>query len=134
MTLALARFPRRTLRATRVVHRIHLSVRGPWWFSADGSGRFDPVGTALGACYVAEHPLGAWVEVVRKQLLLAEADLLHLVRHDPAQQLYAMALFAPAGAPDSADGDWPRQEDGPIPEALVADAVKRFGYRVLPDP
>ena len=45
-----------------------------------------------------------------------------------------MALFAPAGAPDSADADWPRQEDGQIPEALVADAVKRFGYRVLPDP
>lgn len=189
--MTLERFPRRTLRGTRVLHRIHRADQGAWWFSSDGSGRFDPVGTALGACYLAERPLGAWVEVFRKQMVLAEAELLHrtllavelgrdlrladltsrralgfgvtaalraderyddsqafavqaaqagfdgirsLVRHDPAQQLYGIAVFGPVGAPDSADPDWPHSENRPIPDALVADAVRRFGYRVVPEP
>ena len=66
-------FPRRTLRADRAVYRIHRVKHGPWYFSADGSGRFDPVGTGQGACYVAERPLGSWVEVFRKTMLIAEA-------------------------------------------------------------
>lgn len=189
--MTLERFPRRTLRGDRLVHRIHLAARGPWWFSSDGSGRFDPVGTALGACYLAERPLGAWVEVFRKQGLIAEADvsqrsllsvglgrdlrladltsrralgfgvtaslgaderyddsqafavlaaqagfdgIRYLVCHDPAQQLYGIALFAAAGAPGSTDPNWPLRVDGRIPEELVAEAVRRFGYRVLPEP
>ncbi len=189
--MTLERFPRRTLRGTRVLHRIHRADREPWWFSADGSGRFDPVGTPLGVCYLAESPLGAWVEMFRKRMLLAEAELLqrsllsvelgrdlrladltsrralsfgvtaalgaderfddsqafagraaragfdgirYLVRHDPAQQLYGIALFGPSGAPDSADPDWPHQGDGPLPEELVAETAQRFGYRVLPEP
>jgi len=58
----------------------------------------------------------------------------YLVRHDPAQQLYGIALFGPAGAPDSADPDWPPGADEAIPEELVAEAGRRFGYRVLPVP
>lgn len=68
-------FPRRTLRGDRTLHRIHRTARGCWWFSSDGSGRFDPVGTGLGACYLAERPLGAWVEVFRKRTVVAEAEL-----------------------------------------------------------
>jgi len=189
--VTLERFPRRTLRGTRVLHRIHRADRWPWWFSSDGSGRFDPIGTGLGACYLAERPLAAWVEVFRKQMLLVEGDVLprallsaelgrdlrladltsrralgfgvtaalgadehyddsqafaaraaqagfdgirYLVRHDPAQRLYGIALFGPPGAPDSADPDWPHQRDGPLLEDLVAEAVRRFGYRVLPEP
>lgn len=191
MISELERFPRRTLRGTRVVHRIHRAGREPWWFASDGSGRFDPVGTALGACYVAERPLGAWVETFRKQMLLPEAELLeravlsvelgrdlrladltsrralsfgvtasfgaderyddsqafavraaqagfdgirYLVRHDPAQRLYGIALFAPAGAADADDPDWPHRESVPLPEDLVAAAIGRFGYRIVPTP
>lgn len=70
-------FPRRTLRGDRMIHRIHAVDRSPWWFSADGSGRFDPVGTGMGTCYLAERPLGAWVEVFRKTMLLPEAEVRH---------------------------------------------------------
>lgn len=184
-------FPRRTLRGDRTLYRVHRAANDPWWFSSDGSGRFDPVGTGLGACYVAELALGAWVEVFRKRMLLAEDDVAerallsvalgrdlrladltsrralgfgvtasmganeryddsqafaveaaqasfegirYLVRHDPAQQLYGVALFAAAGAPESADPDWPSHDDGPVPDDLVAEAGRRFGYRALPRP
>jgi len=184
-------FPRRTLHPERALHRIHRAKRGPWWFSADGSGRFDPVGTDQGTCYLAERPLGAWVEVFRKTMLLAEADVAaravlsmplgrpirladltsrralafgvtaslgasedygdsqafaaaalgagfggirYLVRHDPAQKLYGVALFAPPGAPDADDPAWPVGRSAPIPAALVDEARRLFGYRVLPPP
>lgn len=184
-------FPRRTLRGDRTLYRIHRVSRGPWWFSSDGAGRFDPVGTGMGACYLAELALGAWVEVFRKRMLLAEDDVLerallsvelgrdlrladvtsrralsfgvtasmgadeqyddsqafaveavrtgfdgvrYLVRHDPAQQFYGIALFAPAGAPGNSDPAWPSDDDGPLPDELVAEAGRRFGYRVLPRP
>jgi hypothetical protein len=73
--VSLAGFPRRTLRGDRELFRIHRADLGAWWFSSGGSGRFDPVGTGRGACYLAEHPLGAWVEVFRKTLLIAEPDV-----------------------------------------------------------
>ncbi len=188
--MSLKGFPRRTLRGERTIYRIHKSARAPWWFSATGDGRFDPVGTGMGACYVAEVPLGAWVEVFRKRQLLPEVEIAersllavalkrdlrladitarralsfgitaslgageqyddsqafavqalqegfhgvrYLVRHDPAQKLYGLALFFQAGAPDPADPQWPA-DSGAIPDALVRDAERLFGYRVLPTP
>lgn len=67
-------FPRSTLRGDRIVHRIHNATHGPWWFSED-VGRFDPVGTGCGACYLAAEPLGAWVEVFREQMTWSESDV-----------------------------------------------------------
>ncbi len=55
--------------------RIHRATLGPWWFSSDGSGRFDPTGGHQGACHLAEQPLGAWIEVFREQMLLAEEEV-----------------------------------------------------------
>lgn len=187
----LERFPRRTLRGDRPLHRLHRSGREPWWFSEDGSGRFDPVGTGSGACYLAEQPLGAWVEVFRKRMLIAEpeirtrsllsvrmerdlrlADLTsrralgfgvtaalgaderyepshafavaafragfdgvrYLVRHDPSQRLYGLALFGTAGATAANDPRWPAGDDGELPDELVDAARKAFGYIVLPEP
>ena len=184
-------FPRRTLRGDRLLYRLHRRAHGPWWFSADGGGRFDPVGSGLGACYLAYAPLGAWVEVFRKTMLLAEAeiadrslsevttgrdvrlaDLLsrralafgvtaslgadedysgsqqfaaavvdagfdgvrYLARHDPAQRLVSVALFARPGSPDSADPVWRAGLTEPIPDALVTEAARTFGYRQLPVP
>jgi hypothetical protein len=71
----LSGFPYRTLRGNRALYRLHRASHEPWWFSADGSGRFDPVGTDAGACYAAYEPLGAWVEVFRKAMVIAEADV-----------------------------------------------------------
>lgn len=188
--MSLKGFPRRTLRGERTIYRIHTSGRAPWWFSAGGDGRFDPVGTGTGACYLAEAPLGAWVEVFRKRQLLPEVEIAersllavalkrdlrladitarralsfgvtaslgadeqheesqtfaaqaladgfdgvrYFVRHDPAQKLYGVALFAQAGTPDPADPRWPPDSKA-IPDSLVRDAERVFGYRVLPTP
>jgi hypothetical protein len=68
-------FPRRTLRADRPLYRIHRADHDPWWFSNDGSGRFDPVGSDDGACYLAEDPLASWLEVFRTPLLISEKDV-----------------------------------------------------------
>jgi hypothetical protein len=54
------------------------------------------------------------------------------VRHDPEQRLIGIALFGPKGA--QPEGNWPPSTSSPIPESLVRDAEKLFGYRVLPIP
>jgi RES domain len=141
----------------------------------------------MGAVYFAEDPLGAWVEVFRKQMLIAEAELAertlftvvlgrdvrladltsrralgfgvtaslgadqdygpsqrfatealaagfegirYLVRHDPAQKLFGIAIFGEPGT----GGDWPAGSDEPLPLALLAEAQRAFGYRVVPSP
>jgi hypothetical protein len=40
---------------------MHRAAHDPWWFSSDGSGRFD-LAPPDGACYMAETPLGALIE------------------------------------------------------------------------
>jgi RES domain-containing protein len=74
--VTLRRFPQRTLRGTTEIYRIHRSSKSAWWFSSDGSGRFDPLRTGQSACYFADRPVGAWVEVFRKSMLLAEDEVL----------------------------------------------------------
>jgi RES domain-containing protein len=187
--VTLARFPRRTVRGDGELYRIHHRNRGPWWYSSDGAGRFDPIGTGLGACYLAAWPLGAWVEVFRRETQLSEravrdralftvtlgidvrlADLTsrralqfgvtaslganedhmgshefaagaveagfagvrYFLRHDPAQQLYGVALFGPPG--DSTGPAQATGADAPIPQTLVEEAQARFGYRIVPTP
>ena len=186
--MTLARFPRRTLRGDAELYRIHRRDRGPWWFSSDGAGRFNPIGTGLGACYLAARPLGAWVEVFRRQMQLSEravgdralftvtlgtdlrladltsrrgiqfgvtasigadedytgsqefgaraveacAGIRYFVRHDPAQKLYGIALFA-----EPADSAGPAEAigaDAPIPPEMVDEVQARFGYRIVPTP
>jgi hypothetical protein len=73
--VTLRRFPQRTLRGDRQIYRIHRADTTGWWFSSDGTGRFDPVGAGEGACYFAEDPLGAWIEVFRRQMLLRDVVL-----------------------------------------------------------
>jgi hypothetical protein len=188
--VSLKGFPRRTLRGDRTIYRIHKSSAAPWWFSSTGEGRFDPVGTGMGACYLTEAALGAWLEVFRKRQLLPEAEIEHrllltimlrrdlrladipsrralsfgitaslganegydesqafavqalqsgfdgvryLLRHDPAQKLYGLALFSQAGAPDPADPLWPSGSTA-IPDDVIGEAERLFGYRILPTP
>ena len=189
--MTLARFPRRTLRGDRELYRIHRAIKGAWWFSEDGSGRFDPVGSGKGACYLGEKPLGAWVEVFRKQMVWSEQavderalqtvelgrdlklatltspralefgvtatlgagddydqsqgfarralaagfdGIRYLVRHDPRQQLYGVALFGDPGAPAPAAGLWPPGVSEPIPADVRAEATRLFGYKIVPTP
>jgi hypothetical protein len=57
-------------------YRIHRAGRSPWWFSSDGTGRFDlPPGSGRGTCYLAEEPVGCFLEVFRFWSLVPEAEL-----------------------------------------------------------
>jgi hypothetical protein len=56
--------------------RIHRRTRQPWWFGADGSGRFDlTTDAARGTCYLAERDLGSFVEVFRDTPIIDERDV-----------------------------------------------------------
>lgn len=58
-------FPAVVLPANVPLVRIHHNLNDPEFFSADGSGRFDPPpgSTAgFGTCYLSTHPLGAFLE------------------------------------------------------------------------
>jgi len=56
-----ARFPCHETRGEASWCRMHRGEHGAWWFSSDGSGRFD-LAPPDGACYLAETPLGALIE------------------------------------------------------------------------
>jgi hypothetical protein len=71
-----ARFPARVWKAGRPLARVHRAGHSPWWFSGDGSGRFDPLGAAgVGACYLAADELGAFIEVFRTPTTLAAESI-----------------------------------------------------------
>jgi hypothetical protein len=67
----LAGFPARDVPAGYPLFRIHRRGRAPWCFSHDRSGRFD-LSPPRGTCYLAEEPLGAFVEVFRTTALVSE--------------------------------------------------------------
>jgi len=68
----LRRFPAFRLTPVRALYRIHRRDRNPWWFSHDGTGRFD-LPAPEGTCYLAVSPLGAFVEVFREIALVSQA-------------------------------------------------------------
>lgn len=51
---------------------MHRASINPWWFSSDGSGRFD-LKSPRGTCYLAEEPLGAFVEAFRDPRVVSGA-------------------------------------------------------------
>jgi hypothetical protein len=68
----LRRFPALRLTPISALYRIHRRDRSPWWFSHDGTGRFD-LPAPRGTCYLAGSPLGAFVEVFREIALVSRA-------------------------------------------------------------
>lgn len=75
MTLDLRRLPTIELAKGTQLYRIHRVGNGAWYFDNSSDGRFNPVGSGLGASYWAEAPLGAFVEVFRTRMRLTEADI-----------------------------------------------------------
>ncbi len=74
MTVDISRLPRRTLRAGTRLYRVH---RGPpWYFDSSVNGRFNPTqAPGRGTCYLADKPIGAFIESFRTIRTLTEADI-----------------------------------------------------------
>lgn len=70
----LSGFPTYDLLRRERLYRIHRAERRPWWFSNDGSGRFDLAGDR-GTCHLAVTPVGAFVEVFRTQTVIPELEV-----------------------------------------------------------
>ena len=70
----LSRFPAFGVDRRRSLYRIHRTDAGPWWFSGDGSGRFD-LRDGRGSCYLAVTPVGAFIEVFRVTTVIPEAEV-----------------------------------------------------------
>ncbi|MCP3958635.1 MAG: RES family NAD+ phosphorylase [bacterium] len=69
-------FPSRTLERGSRLYRVHRAAHGPWWFSSDGSGRFDlPDESERGTCYLAEEQPGCFLEVFRDWTLVPEKEV-----------------------------------------------------------
>ncbi len=63
------------------------------------------------------------------------AGVRYFVRHDPAQSLYGIALFGEAGESGAVGNPVAgSSSDRPIPDDVVDEAERLFGYRVLPTP
>ena len=65
-------FPRRHVDPETPVYRVVRRGVGPWWFSSDGSGRFD-LEAPEGTCYLATNAVGALLEVLGPELAGARA-------------------------------------------------------------
>jgi hypothetical protein len=77
LTVDTSLLPRRTLVPGQLLYRVHRADRTPWYYSTEGSGRFDTTVTqGGGTCYFAEDPLGAWVESFRTVMVIEQRDLL----------------------------------------------------------
>jgi hypothetical protein len=61
-------FPGWTLRRTHILYRAHKADANPWWFSSDGSGRFD-LRWPYGTCYLASDAEAAVRERWGQRLL-----------------------------------------------------------------
>ena len=84
----LAGFPVSTIQTTKKFYRAHRTAHGAWFFSHDGSGRFD-LPEPGGTCYLAESKTAALRETLgtrlvasgtvdRPELALRQISLLHV--------------------------------------------------------
>lgn len=67
-------FPSLILPAGEEIYRIHWADLSPWWFSHDGSQRFDLPGP-YGTCYLADQPMGAFLETLTRFVVIPAADV-----------------------------------------------------------
>jgi hypothetical protein len=101
---SLAGFPSWTLRPDRALYRAHRTGAAPWWFSSDGSGRFDLPGP-YGTCYLASDAEAAVRERWGEELLalgyvsrtLAQGTELSELRVPKGTRLADLCAAAAAG-------------------------------------
>jgi hypothetical protein len=74
VAIDVAKVPVFTLKTGAKLHRIHRATDAPWFFNGSRTGRFD-LSAPVGTCYLAEHPLGAFVETLRTLNPIPEPEL-----------------------------------------------------------
>jgi hypothetical protein len=67
-------FPSLDLNSTTSLYRIHRARHGPWFYSSDGTGRFD-LPPPNGTCYLADSSICAFIEVFKDTKPVARADV-----------------------------------------------------------
>lgn len=127
----LAEFPAHTLPAGTPLYRIHRAARSPWWYSSDGTGRFD-LPAPHGTCYLAEEPLATLLEVARGLTLLSEEFLStrRLLTATLAAELRLADLTTPGAYRFGVTGEVATTTDYTGPQAWAA-ALYRAGFEGL---
>jgi hypothetical protein len=135
----LTRFPAFDVDRRRSLYRIHRSDVGPWWFSGDGSGRFD-LRDGRGACYLAVTAIGAFIEVFRVATVIPEAEVeaRSLSSLVPTKRTRLADCTVSAARKFGITGAIHTQPDYTVPQAWAeAFAASGFGgirYRLSHDP
>ena len=133
-------FPAHFAGSDRDLYRIHLAGRSPWWFSSSGDGRFDLPHGETGTCYLAERPIGAFLEVFRSSTVVPAVEVAarRLSRLRPPRPVRladctateARAFGVTAAIHSTPDYDLPRL----WAEAFAAAGFDGVRYRVSHDP
>lgn len=113
--------------------------RSPWWFSSDGSGRFD-LPAPHGTCYLAEDPVAALLEVTRGLTVLSEDFLAarRLFTTSLTTELRLADLTAPRAYSFGVTGELSATFDYDKPQAwaggLHTAGFEGIGYHIRHDP
>jgi hypothetical protein len=132
-------FPTYDLLRRETLYRLHRADRGPWWFSSDGSGRFD-LGGDRGTCYLAATPVGAFIEVFRVETVIPELELETRVLSSlpPPKRSRLADCTISAARKFGITGAIHTQPDYALPrawaEALAAAGFAGIRYRLSHDP
>jgi RES domain-containing protein len=135
----LTRFPAFDVDRRRSLYRIHRSDVAPWWFSGDGSGRFD-LRDGRGTCYLAVTAVGAFIEVFRVATVIPEAEVeaRSLSSLIPPKRTRLADCTVSAARKFGITGAIHTQPDYTVPQAWAeAFAASGFGgirYRLSHDP
>ncbi|MDP9306800.1 MAG: RES family NAD+ phosphorylase [Actinomycetota bacterium] len=135
----LTRFPAFDVDRRRSLYRIHRTDVGPWWFSGDGTGRFD-LRDGRGSCYLAVTPVGAFIEVFRVGSVIpeAEVDARSLSSLVPPARVRLADCTVSAARKFGITGAIHTQPDYTVPhvwaEAFAASGFGGIRYRLSHDP
>jgi hypothetical protein len=135
----LSGFPAFDLRRRERLYRLHRSDVRPWWFSGDGSGRFD-LRDGMGTCYLAVTAVGAFIEVFRVETVIPEGEVeaRALSTVAPPKRVSLADCTVSAARKFGITGAIHTQPDYALPQAWAeAFAAAGFGgirYRLSHDP
>lgn len=92
------------------------------------------LGFGVTASLGADEDYAAGQAFAASALAAGYEGIRYLVRHDPAQRLYGLALFGPKGLATAFGEPATIVAPSDIPAELQQDTARGFGYRILPTP